>query len=184
MRRKLKAKPGPRPNSPEDYRRFAEESVRRCLAIPARRKRSRAVQLIMAKAWSNSRIRPRRGARNIRRRRDRYWMTAVGASSRADLVGCGGAATSAARVTASSAGQKSPVGSCRWAGVFCAARAWKAPGLSGVTHTSPVGMSACRAGGSAAAMSVVAMQAAAAAAIVECREDMEPLRLLDETAHV
>ena len=51
MRRKLKAKPG-RPNSPEDYRRFAEDSMRRCLAMPARRKRSRAVQLIMAKAWS------------------------------------------------------------------------------------------------------------------------------------
>ena len=52
MRRNIKAKAGPRPISPDDYRRFAEESVRRCLAMPARRKRSRAVALIMAKAWA------------------------------------------------------------------------------------------------------------------------------------
>jgi hypothetical protein len=52
MRRKMRTKAGPRPNSPEDYRRFAEESVRRCLAMPARRKRGRAVALIMAKAWA------------------------------------------------------------------------------------------------------------------------------------
>jgi hypothetical protein len=37
--------------SPDDYRQFAEESVRRCLAMPINHKRSRAVQLIMAKAW-------------------------------------------------------------------------------------------------------------------------------------
>ena len=52
MRRKMRTKAGLRPNSPEDYRRFAEESVRRCLAMPARRKRGRAVALIMAKAWA------------------------------------------------------------------------------------------------------------------------------------
>ena len=52
MRRQMTTKAGRRPNSPEDYRRFAEESVRRCLAMPARRKRSRAVALIMAKAWA------------------------------------------------------------------------------------------------------------------------------------
>ena len=52
MRRKTKAKTGPRIASPDDYRRFAEESVRRCLALPATHKRSRAVQLIMAKAWT------------------------------------------------------------------------------------------------------------------------------------
>ena len=52
MRRKTKAKTGLRSASPDDYRRFAEESVRRCLALPERRNRSRAVQLIMAKAWA------------------------------------------------------------------------------------------------------------------------------------
>jgi hypothetical protein len=52
MRRKTKAKAGPRIASPDDYRRFAEESVRRCFSLPASRKRSRAVQLIMAKAWA------------------------------------------------------------------------------------------------------------------------------------
>jgi hypothetical protein len=52
MRRKIGTKAGPRPSSPDDYRRFAEESVRRCLAMPARRKRGRAVALIMAKAWA------------------------------------------------------------------------------------------------------------------------------------
>jgi len=40
-----------RPASPDDYRRFAEESVRRCLQMPASRKRGRAVQLILARAW-------------------------------------------------------------------------------------------------------------------------------------
>ena len=52
MRRKIKSKARPRPASPDDYRRFAEENVRRCLAMPATRKRSRAVALIMAKAWA------------------------------------------------------------------------------------------------------------------------------------
>jgi hypothetical protein len=51
MRRKAEA--GIRPAaSPDDYRRFAEDNVRRCLALPTRRKRSRAVQLMMAKAWA------------------------------------------------------------------------------------------------------------------------------------
>lgn len=52
MRRKIRTKAGRRPASPDDYRRFAEENVRRCLAMPARRKQSRAVALIMAKAWA------------------------------------------------------------------------------------------------------------------------------------
>jgi hypothetical protein len=52
MRRKIRARTGPRIASPDEYRRFAEESVERCLALPARRTRSRAVQLIMAKAWA------------------------------------------------------------------------------------------------------------------------------------
>jgi hypothetical protein len=52
MRRKARAGIRSRTASPDDYRRFAEESVRRCLALPATHKRSRAVQLIMAKAWA------------------------------------------------------------------------------------------------------------------------------------
>ena len=52
MRKKMKTRSGPRPISPDEYRHFAEESVRRCLALPANRKRSRAVALIMAKAWA------------------------------------------------------------------------------------------------------------------------------------
>jgi hypothetical protein len=52
MRRKARAGTRPRASSPDDYRRFAEESVRRCLALPATHKRSRAVQLIMARAWA------------------------------------------------------------------------------------------------------------------------------------
>jgi predicted ATPase len=51
MRRKAKARTM-RIASPDDYRRFAEESVQRCFSLPATRKRSRAVQLIMAKAWA------------------------------------------------------------------------------------------------------------------------------------
>ena len=52
MRRKTKAKTRPRIVSPDDYRRFAEESVQRCFSLPASHKRSRAVQLIMARAWA------------------------------------------------------------------------------------------------------------------------------------
>jgi hypothetical protein len=52
MRRKAKPAITRSAASPNDYRRFAEESVERCLALPARRKRSRAVQLLMAKAWA------------------------------------------------------------------------------------------------------------------------------------
>jgi hypothetical protein len=51
MRRNLKHK-ARRAASPEDYRQFAAESVRRCLAMPIRRKQSRAVQLILARAWA------------------------------------------------------------------------------------------------------------------------------------
>jgi len=52
MRRKTRVNRDRRTVSPDDYRRFAEESVERCLALPATHKRSRAVQLIMAKAWA------------------------------------------------------------------------------------------------------------------------------------
>jgi hypothetical protein len=51
MHRKPNIKARHRTASPSDYRRFAEESMRRCLAMPANRKRSRAVQLILARAW-------------------------------------------------------------------------------------------------------------------------------------
>ena len=51
MRRKTKARTR-RIASPDDYRRFAEESVQRCFSLPATHKRGRAVALIMAKAWS------------------------------------------------------------------------------------------------------------------------------------
>jgi hypothetical protein len=37
--------------SPDDYRHLAEESVRRCLAMPVNRRRSRAVEIIIARAW-------------------------------------------------------------------------------------------------------------------------------------
>ena len=52
MRRKLTPKARRRTASPDDYRRFAEESVRRCLTMPTRRKNGRAVQLILARAWA------------------------------------------------------------------------------------------------------------------------------------
>jgi hypothetical protein len=39
------------PASPEDYRRFAEESLQRCLEMPTSHTRSRAVQIILARAW-------------------------------------------------------------------------------------------------------------------------------------
>ena len=41
-----------RRHSPSEYRQFAADSVRRCLAMPVNRKRSREVQLILAKAWA------------------------------------------------------------------------------------------------------------------------------------
>ena len=52
IRRKATTRTRPRAVSPDDYRRLAEDSVRRCLALPANHKRSRAVALIMAKAWA------------------------------------------------------------------------------------------------------------------------------------
>ena len=52
MRTKAKTRIRPRAVSPDDYRRFAEDSMQRCLALPATHKRSRAVQLIMARAWA------------------------------------------------------------------------------------------------------------------------------------
>jgi hypothetical protein len=52
MRKKTKNKARRRCASPADYRRFAEEGVRRCLAMPIRQKRSRALQLMLAKAWA------------------------------------------------------------------------------------------------------------------------------------
>jgi hypothetical protein len=51
MRSKSKTKARLQPASPNDYRRFARESVRRCLAMPANHTRSRAVQIILARAW-------------------------------------------------------------------------------------------------------------------------------------
>jgi len=51
MRRKSKAEAPHYPISTDDYRRFAQESVERCLAMPANHTRSRAVQIILAKAW-------------------------------------------------------------------------------------------------------------------------------------
>jgi hypothetical protein len=47
-----KARTGKRRSSPADYRQFAADSVRRCFALPINRKRSREVQLILAKAWA------------------------------------------------------------------------------------------------------------------------------------
>jgi len=46
-----KAKVSQRPALPDDYRQFAVDSMRRCLALPINHKRRRAVQLILAKAW-------------------------------------------------------------------------------------------------------------------------------------
>jgi hypothetical protein len=37
--------------SPDDYRRFAEESAQRCLEMPSNHTRGRSVQIIMARAW-------------------------------------------------------------------------------------------------------------------------------------
>jgi hypothetical protein len=51
MRRKSKVEARDQSISPDDYRRLAQESVERCLAMPANHTRSRAVQIIMAKAW-------------------------------------------------------------------------------------------------------------------------------------
>jgi len=51
MRSKSKIKTRLQPASPDDYRRFARESVRRCLETPANHTRSRAVQIILARAW-------------------------------------------------------------------------------------------------------------------------------------
>ena len=51
MRSKSKTKVRLQPVSPEDYRRFAEDSARQCLAMPANHTRIRAVQIILARAW-------------------------------------------------------------------------------------------------------------------------------------
>jgi len=48
---KTKRKSRARAASPEDYRQFAKESLRQCLALPVSRKRSRSVQIILARAW-------------------------------------------------------------------------------------------------------------------------------------
>ena len=37
--------------NPDDYRQFAVDSMRRCLAMPNHFRRSRMVQLMLAKAW-------------------------------------------------------------------------------------------------------------------------------------
>jgi hypothetical protein len=39
------------PVSPDDYRQFAVDSARRCLAMPNHLRRSRMIQLMLAKAW-------------------------------------------------------------------------------------------------------------------------------------
>ena len=39
------------PANPDDYRQFAADSVRRCLAMPNHLRRGRMVQLMLAKAW-------------------------------------------------------------------------------------------------------------------------------------
>jgi hypothetical protein len=72
----------------------------------------------------------------------------------------------------SSAGQKSPVGSCR-TGVFCVAWGSDGRGASGVIHTSPVGASASLVSGPAEAMTVIAIQAAAAGVILSDHAHME-----------
>jgi len=51
MRSKSKNEARRHPASPDDYRQFAQESVQRCLAMPANHTRSRAVQIILARAW-------------------------------------------------------------------------------------------------------------------------------------
>jgi hypothetical protein len=37
--------------NPDDYRQFAADSMRRCLAMPSHLRRTRMVQLMLAKAW-------------------------------------------------------------------------------------------------------------------------------------
>ena len=49
MRSKLGANRSP--VSPDDYRQFAVDSVRRCLAMPNHLRRNRIVHLMLAKAW-------------------------------------------------------------------------------------------------------------------------------------
>jgi len=92
----------------------------------------------------------------------RSYFTPVALRSRAK-ASWGGAGASAARVAPSSAGQKSPIGSCREAGALCAAWEGTGAGASGVIHTSPLAISSGVASGAAAATAVSAIQAAAAA---------------------
>ena len=49
MRRKLEANQSP--VSPDDYRQFAVDSVRQCLAMPNHLRRSKMLHLMLAKAW-------------------------------------------------------------------------------------------------------------------------------------
>jgi hypothetical protein len=39
------------PANPDDYRQFAADSMRRCLAMPTHLRRGRMVQLMLAEAW-------------------------------------------------------------------------------------------------------------------------------------
>jgi hypothetical protein len=39
------------PANPDDYRQFAADNMRRCLAMPSHLRRTRMVQLMLAKAW-------------------------------------------------------------------------------------------------------------------------------------
>jgi len=49
MRSKIEANQSPA--GPDDYRQFAVDSVRRCLAMPNHLRRSRIIHLMLAKAW-------------------------------------------------------------------------------------------------------------------------------------
>jgi hypothetical protein len=49
----MRSKPRTEPSSasPDDYRQFAADNMRRCLAMPSHLRRTRMVQLMLAKAW-------------------------------------------------------------------------------------------------------------------------------------
>jgi len=49
MRSKIEANQSPA--GQDDYRQFAVDSVRRCLAMPNHLRRSRIIHLMLAKAW-------------------------------------------------------------------------------------------------------------------------------------
>jgi DNA-binding transcriptional regulator/RsmH inhibitor MraZ len=52
MRKKIKVRDQKRRAvSPEEYRRFAQDSIKQLFALPIRHKRSRSVQIMLARAW-------------------------------------------------------------------------------------------------------------------------------------